>query len=507
MQIGLFEKPDLSLRPLRPRQATAIEAIRQAVKEGHRRIILQAPCAFGKTLTAAHIVSGSMGKGKRPIFTCPAITLVEQTVKAFQAEGIRDIGVIQAQHEMTDWNAQLQVASVQTLIRRALPDVDLILIDEAHLTWEKLNERLDSAEWKNKVAIGLTATPWTRGMALRWTKLIIAATIQEMIDEGYSSPFVAYVPEHGINRAKLKIVAGEFQEKSASEAMSDAVIIGDVVKTWKERSTGDKTFAFCVNRAHAREQIQAFHDCGIQFGYIDANTDMQDRVRIFAQTRHGEIAGIASVGCLIQGVDEDCRNIIDAAPTRSLMRHVQKIGRGLRTADGKEMCVILDHAGNSLALGLVTDINITELDTHKPGEKGETDKSADRIPKPRQCAKCHALIPPGKGICPRCGERVNVPSGVGSRDGELVLFGSPRKPSMKSEPRDEKQSWYSGFLWIAQQRGRKPGWAAHIYRDKFGVWPNGLAVIPRAPSRAMLRYDRDRRAEWRKQQEPKESVA
>ena len=160
-----------SLRPLRERQARAIEAIREAVREGHKRIILNAPCGFGKTLTAAHLISSSVDKGKRPLFTCPAIALVNQTLKAFEAEGIRDIGVIQAQHERTDWQAQVQIASVQTLIRRALPEVDFVMIDEAHNQWDALNARLDSDEWKDKIVIGLTATPWAKGMGLRWTKL------------------------------------------------------------------------------------------------------------------------------------------------------------------------------------------------------------------------------------------------------------------------------------------------------------------------------------------------
>ena len=110
---------DLSiLRPLRPRQAKAIADIRQAIREGHKRIIVQAPCGFGKTLTAAHIIAGALEKGKRSLFTCPAINLVNQTVAAFENEGIYDIGVIQAHHERTDWQASVQVASVQTLVRR-----------------------------------------------------------------------------------------------------------------------------------------------------------------------------------------------------------------------------------------------------------------------------------------------------------------------------------------------------------------------------------------------------
>jgi superfamily II DNA or RNA helicase len=68
-----------------------------------------------KTLTAAHLIRGALEKGKRPIFICPAINLVNQTLEAFEGEGIRDLGVMQAQHERTDYEARVQIASVQTL--------------------------------------------------------------------------------------------------------------------------------------------------------------------------------------------------------------------------------------------------------------------------------------------------------------------------------------------------------------------------------------------------------
>src|SRR5262245_3481490 len=51
------------------------------------------------------------------IFTVPRIGLVNQTVKAFWAEGIRDIGILQGTRKQTR-SAQVQVASVQTLPNR-----------------------------------------------------------------------------------------------------------------------------------------------------------------------------------------------------------------------------------------------------------------------------------------------------------------------------------------------------------------------------------------------------
>jgi superfamily II DNA or RNA helicase len=499
MQNHLFEREAAPrMRPLRPRQAEAIRQVRDAIKEGHRRIVLQAPTGFGKTLVSAHIIGAALAKDSRPLFTCPAISLVDQTLTAFEKEGIRDIGVMQASHVRTNRSAAVQIASVQTLIRRAAPDVDFALIDECHEGYDGLDALLDSDEWKNKIVIGLSATPWAKGMGLRWTKLVIAATINDLIADGHATPAVIYGPEKDVDRGSIKIVKGEFDEAGSAAAMSDDSIVGDVLKEWKEKSPREKTFVFCVNRAHAQVQMEAFLDDGIPFGYIDANTpqgtrdsEKGTRKHAFAQMRNGEIAGIASVGCLIRGVDEDVRCIVDLALTKSETRHVQKWGRGVRTAPGKEVLIGLDHAGNNAALGLFTDIFHGHLDSRKPGERGESYKDDYKPAKPRKCAKCHNLIPPKLRNCPSCNERVALVTGVTVVDGRLVEIGSGPKIDMK-----ERQEWFSGFLWLAKQKNLKDGWAAYSYKEKFGEWPKHLRARAKKPSEAVAEYAKQRRAEY-----------
>src|ERR1700730_17266723 len=102
-------------RELWPHQSQAIEMLRQSFGSGKRRPVLQAPTGFGKTKLAAALVEGALAKQKRVIFTVPALSLVDQTVQAFWDDGVRDVGVIQGTHAMTDWSRPVQVASVQTL--------------------------------------------------------------------------------------------------------------------------------------------------------------------------------------------------------------------------------------------------------------------------------------------------------------------------------------------------------------------------------------------------------
>ena len=86
-------------------------------------------------------------------------------------------------------------------------------------------------------------------------------------------------------------------------------------------------------------------------------------------------------GC---GFDSDVRCIIYARPTKSEIRWVQCLGRGLRKAQGKDKCLIFDHSGSVHRLGFPDDIEYDELRvkvtawknhllsvTGKAGEKAE----------------------------------------------------------------------------------------------------------------------------------------
>src|SRR6185312_10472068 len=417
----LFDAP-VKLFPLRGRQPRAIEELRQAIREGHKRIILQSPTGTGKTIMASHIISLALDKGNRPLFTVPQLSLIDQTIQRFEAQGICEIGVIQAQHSRTDGQAPVQLASVQTLVRRALPDVDVVLIDEVHLQFNALNDVLDSEEWKNKVVIGLSATPWVKGMGRRWTKLVCLGSTNELIAEGWLTPLVAYgVPDGympGVSKVRTNF-DGDYMEGDAEEAMTTAPIVGNVVATWKEKGPGEKTFMFCVNRSHAKKMQKEFEDAGVPCGYIDGTMDADERERVFRKYRAGEYKIISSVGCLVVGVDEDVRCIIFLVLTKSEIKWVQAIGRGLRIADGKESCLLLDHAGTCEALGLPTDIHHATLDKHDPKEKGQP-FSGTKTPKPNKCPKCNAIVRRGIPVCPVCHHKFPAKS-PRQLEGELSL--------------------------------------------------------------------------------------
>src|ERR1700686_2704245 len=134
---------------LRPYQVEALANIRDSVRGGVRRLVVQAATGAGKTKLAAAIVEGARGKNSRVAFCVPAIALVDQTVESFYAEGIRDIGVIQANHEMTDWGAPVQICSIQTIRRRGFPEANVVMFDEIHQLHEAHKTWLTHPDWQN----------------------------------------------------------------------------------------------------------------------------------------------------------------------------------------------------------------------------------------------------------------------------------------------------------------------------------------------------------------------
>lgn len=452
-------------RALRPDQLDAIGRLRQSLAAGHKRPLLQAPTGYGKTMVASAIVESALAKGKRIIFVVPALSLIDQTISAFQTEGITEIGVIQGMHEMTNWDQPVQVCSVQTLMRRKAPMADVVLIDEAHRWFDFYGKWMFDEAWRKIPFVGLSATPWTRGLGRFFDDLIVAATTQDMIDRGHLSDFKVFAPAHPDLKG-VRTVAGDFHEGDLGKAVNTPILVADTVQTWLDRAQDRPTFVFAVDRVHAKHLQQKFQERGVATDYVDAYTDRIEREAVRSRFHRGETKVVCNVGCLTTGVDWDVRCIVLARPTKSEMLFVQMIGRGLRTAPGKDHCLVLDHSDTHLRLGFVTDIHHPKLDM------GRERVVAERgIALPKECPQCAFLRPPKVAKCPQCGFIATPVNGVQSADGELEEL-TGRKAKKPKATMAEKEVFYRGLLFIAQEKNYKPGWAANKYREKFKVWPN-----------------------------------
>lgn len=466
------------MRELRPHQSNAIRLLRQALASGSKRPMLQAPTGAGKTVLAAAIIDLARSKGNRVVFTVPAISLVDQTVREFYAEGIRDIGVIQADHPMTDASKPVQIASMDTLRRRWIPESHLVIVDEAHRKSKFLEDWMTREEWIGVPFIGLSATPWTKGLGRLYDRLIVAARTSELIDAGFLSQFRVFAPSKP-DLSTVRTERGDYHEGDLSRVMSDKTLTADIVSTWLAKGEGRPTLCFGVDRTHAKTMQAQFEQAGVRCGYVDGESPPDERERVRKAFASGEYQVVCNIGVLTTGVDWDVRCIILARPTKSEILYTQIIGRGLRTAKGKDHCLILDHSDTTLRLGFVTDIHHATLND---GTMTEAAKPQEREPaKPKECPACHYVRAPGIASCPACGHVAERSTEVEVVDGELIDLTAQRK-SNRTEDWSEKVAFIAQLKAYQISAGKAEGWVAHKYRAKYGCWPNDPRVKHARPA-------------------------
>lgn len=506
------------MRELRPYQAAGLEALRQTARQGVKRIVLQLPTGGGKTLVSAKIAQSVVAKGGRMAFTVPRIILVDQTIQEFWQEGIRDeVGVLQGNHQLTDLGAPIQVCSIDTLrARKYFPDAKVVIFDEGHILTDAHKEWM--AKSPDTIFICLTATPWTKGLGKHFETLLIMETTRGLIEQKYLCPFRVFGPDVPDMRGVKMTNKGDYHEGQSSAVMQK--LTGNIVDHWMKFWGKEKTFNFAVDLAHAKAIQERFLQNGISCGYQDAFSPDSDRQQNKKDFHSGKMLVLVSVGTLYLGTDWDVRCIQDCQPTRSEIRHVQKNGRGLRMAPGKEMLIVIDHAGNNwgrtdergkpTSLGFVTDIHHDHLDMG-----ADTLKSEPKPPLPKACPQCTALRPPRVAKCPNCGFEAQRVNGHHESDGELVEVtpgATKRKPGggKREYTQAEKIKFYAELKAYAIQHKYKNGWAFHKFSEKFKSRPDrsfeGVAPAP-YPSAEVTIWCRSRAIAWAKSKKRQEAHA
>lgn len=464
---------------LRQYQQDTIQEIRNSLKTGLKRVMVMSPTGSGKTVLAATIVKNASEKGKRTWFICDNVELVEQTIETFEKFGL-SVGVIQGIHEKTDYTKQIQVVTAQTITRRWqrfdqnrqwLPD--LILIDEAHVVYKSHNEIMRMLP--SVPVVAFSATPFTKGLSKIYDSMVVSTTTRELTALNYLSKTVVY----GAAMPDLKGVKtknnGDWQEESLVEKINTKKIVGDIVSTWQRLGENRQTIVFCVNIVHSTVVANAFDDAGVITAHIDGHTNKDMRKQMIAEFKGGEIKVLCSVGVLVKGFDApNVGCIVMARPTKSLMLHIQMLGRGLRIAEDKKDCIILDHAGNVQRNGFPDDDLPDRLCDGEKGNVNDRKPKDDPLPKP--CQKCTYMKPAGLHKCPKCGFEPEKQNDVEVEPGELKLLKANEKRN-KIESKEDKQKFYSGLLRVAKDKGYAEGWAANQYRSRYSVWPNAMEKI------------------------------
>src|SRR5690606_14695579 len=180
----------------------------------------------------------------------------------------------------------------------------------------------------------------------------------------------------------------------------------------------------------------------IPAAHIDGYMDTEERAHYIELYRKGVIKVLCNVAVLTKGFDApETSCLVLARPTKSLMLHYQIMGRGLRTAPGKEDCIILDHAGNCIRNGLPTDPLPEELDTSNSRESDRKKRDREKGERePTPCTRCGYVKQ--THVCPTCGYKPERAEMLESTDGDLVEMKSSQKRKFTTE---QKRDIYAQF--------------------------------------------------------------
>jgi DNA repair protein RadD len=499
---------------LRPYQVDIVERFNAVTAAGKRRVILVAPTGSGKTVIAGEIirqvVGDGGGAGGRVLVLAHRREIVAQTSKKLADIGIEH-GIIQA-GEPTDEAARVQVASVQTLYVRAvrgskieLPPADLIVVDECHhataMTWRKI-----ITAYPDAILLGLTATPCRgdgRGLGGIFQILIECPQVQQLIDQGYLVGTRVYAPTLPDLKG-IKVQAGDYVETQLAEVMDRPKLVGDIVSHWHRLSEGRKTVVFATGVQHSIHIRDEFRKSGVSGEHLDGTTPKTERDDILRMLANGDISVVTNCMVLTEGWDmPEVGCCVLARPTRKMGLYRQMIGRVLRPADAKPDAIVIDHSGAVHRHGFVEDRVEWTLDPERHAENPTHAKRSEGEFRSRlvDCSQCGALRTGGEA-CRHCGFKPAAPpKALAVLDGDLGLVGRNRSVSNRIMSPEERASWHRQLEYIGKERGYKPGWAAHQYKTKFGMWPAWGTVVPEEPTAEVRSWVRSRMIAFAKAQQ------
>lgn len=489
---------------LRDYQAAAIDGLRQGFREGLTSLLLSAPTGAGKTVIGSQLLHDALNRKDREgnaaptptAFMVDRVVLVDQTSRTLDRYGIPH-GIIQAGHWRYRPNEPIQICSAQTIEKRGFfPGCRLLINDECHVTRAATSELIANRDKIGLKVVGLSATPFTKGLADLYQRVVNVTTTRRLQADGHLCNLVAYAAK-AIDMDGAKTVAGEWSDKEATAR--GLKIVGDVLNEWVEKTTEHfggpvKTIVFAASVAHGEEVCRQFQDAGYNFHQISYKDTSDERRRALIDEfskPDSEIMGLVACEVLTKGFDvPDVLCGIAARPYRkSLSSHIQQIGRVLRTAPGKEFALWLDHSGNYLRFYDDTEKFFEEgveglddgrlQDTKPREEPTEEEREARKCPNPT----CHAIIPrPRPDNCPKCGAKLSVLRNlIEVVEGKMVMIGGKPVPvTPENAWLADRASVWRQIAYIAQ--AKKAGneteinrMAQAIYRKIYGDFYMGKA--------------------------------
>ncbi|MGB9886264.1 MAG: DEAD/DEAH box helicase family protein, partial [Moorellales bacterium] len=271
------------------------------------------------------------------------------------------LGIVKAE-ENDHAGKDVVIASVQTISRpnrlaQFGPErFGLLVVDEAHhavaRSYMTVFERLGFMSGApDKLLLGVTATPMRGdrvGLGAVFEKIVFQRSILWMIRAGYLVDFRGLAVDTGVDLGDVRVVAGDFADADLEDVLNTVDRNGLIVRAYLDHTADRRAVAFTSGVQHALDLAATFRAAGVAAEAISGETPEEERRRLLAAFRAGEIRVLANCFVLTEGWDEpslDC--ILMARPTKSKALYMQMLGRGARPYPGKQDCLVIDFVDNT----------------------------------------------------------------------------------------------------------------------------------------------------------------
>jgi len=331
--------------PFEPR-GYQLEALKSSIQYG--RQLLLSPTASGKSLI---IYMLARYYNKKTIIIVPTTSLVEQMTKDFIDYGYKE-PVCKIYHGQEVFDAPITVTTWQSFAKapkEILQSFDVVVGDEAHL-------------FKAQTLKGILEKMKTTAIRIGTTGTLDGTEVHRLQLEGLFGPVKKVVSSSELIEdgtiAKIDIqcviLRHTKQKKMSYQDEMDYLVshqgrnhfITNLVGSLK----GNTLVLFQYIEKHGQPLWEMFNPMVARnkgtLHYVHGATDTEDRESVREIVERGTNNVIlASYGTFSTGVNiKRIDNVVFASPSKSRIRNLQSIGRGLRKAEGKDSMRLFDIA-------------------------------------------------------------------------------------------------------------------------------------------------------------------
>ena len=325
-----------------------IEAVRLAISRN--RALLVSPTASGKSLIIYALVRYYQIAGHRTLILVPTTSLVEQMYTDFEDYGWSSGTYCQKIYQGYTTKIEKDVVistwqSIYKMPRKYFEQFGCVIGDEAHMFKAKSLTGIMTKLHQCKYRFGLTGTldgSQTHKLVLEGLFGIAEKVVstKELMDKKTLAnlQIKCIVLKHPIKKERMDYVE-EIDYIVSRETRNKFIL--DLCKT----ISGNTLCLFQLVEKHGK----ILHDGmkggeNVYFVYGGTDTEQREKIRGLVEG-HKNSTTIASYGTFSTGINiRNINNIVLASPSKSKIRVLQSIGRGLRTSSTKDSILIFDIA-------------------------------------------------------------------------------------------------------------------------------------------------------------------